>query len=137
MEFKQLIKFPHLAPEDEKIWRRFIDQNPLFFSSVDYDFRVGEGRDYSEFPDDIYKKDMIHLSQKRIDVIGYKLNEAYIIELKPKATFSAIGQVIGLTELYKRENPTNPNVKSVIITDEILPDMNSLCLKMNVLLFLA
>jgi hypothetical protein len=137
MEFKQLLKFPHLAIEDEKIWRRFIDQNPLFFTSVDYDFRVGEGRDYSEHPDDVYKTDMIHLSRKRIDVIGFNNRGIFIVELKPKATFSAIGQVIGLAELYRIENPTNSKIFSVIITDELLPDMTPLCQKFNVLILLA
>jgi hypothetical protein len=137
MEYKQLLKFPHLGPEDEAIWRKFIEQNPSEYSTVEYDVRVGEGRDYSEHPNDEYKADMIHLSKKRIDVIGFKLDEVHIIELKPKASLSAIGQVLCLKELYKRQNKTSLKIKPVIITDELLPDVPSLCLKMNILLFLA
>ena len=137
MQYKQLAKYPHLGPEDAKIWDTFIQNNPEYFESVEYDLRVGEGRDYSEHPDDQYKADMIHLSKKRIDVVGFRLNEIYIIELKPNANMSAIGQVVGLTKLYQAENKTTRKIYPVIITDEILPDMANLCGQMGVLIYLA
>lgn len=137
MEYKHLLKYPHLGPEDAAIWERFIGKNPGEFKGVEYDVKVGEGRDYSQYPDDEYKADMIHLSRKRIDVVGFRHNETYVIELKPRASFSAIGQIIGLTKLYEDETLTANKILPVIITDEVLPDMLNLCGQMGVLLLLA
>lgn len=137
MEYKPLLKYPHLGPEDAAIWQRFIEKSPDYFLSVDYDVRVGEGRDYSEAPDDIYKADLIHLSRKRIDVVAFDKATIYVIELKPKATFSAVGQAVGLAQLYKAEKNPPFKVIATIITDAVLPDMLSLCGQMGVLLLLA
>ena len=136
MEYIARLRYPHLGPEDAAIWSKFIQRKPNFYDLVEYDAKVGEGRDYSEHPDDQYKADMVLLSRKRIDVIGFKAGEIHIIELKPKATLSAIGQVIGLMKLYQAENQTTAKIMPVIITDEILPDMANLCGQMGVLLFL-
>ena len=131
--FKKLAKYPHLRPEDIKVWEAFIDSHPDFYSSVDYDVKVGEGRDYSSKPDDVFRKDLELLSKKRIDVVGYRNNVIDVIELKPKAGPRALGQAVSYASLYRLTFKPEKNVLPVIITDEEIPDMRSLCLEMNVL----
>ena len=137
MEYKQLLKYPHLGPEDTKIWSKFIEKNPDYYLEVDYDVKVGEGRDYSALPEDEYSDDLKYLSKKRIDVVALRDNEIHIIELKPSAGLSAIGQAFGLAELYRATNPIEKRVVPVVITDQLLPDMEKICAKMGVWLFLA
>ena len=137
MEYKKLLKYPHLGPEDSAIWAKFIEKNPDFYLEVDYDVKVGEGRDYSELPKDVYSDDLKYLSKKRIDVVGSRPGEIHVIEVKPSANLSAIGQAFGLAELFRVEAPAYKRILPVVITDQLLPDMEKLCSKMGVLLFVA
>lgn len=134
-QYKLLSKYPHLRPEDVGIWEKFIKAQPSFYLSVDYDLKVGIPRKYPGPKDDVYRKDLEYLSRKRIDVVGYRPNDIHIIELKPHASFSAIGQVIGYTKLYEPYAPEGFFVSPVIITDEIIPDMKNLCFKLGIFLF--
>ena len=135
--YTALPKYSHLRPEDVAIWERFIQRYPNFYESVDYDLKVGTSREYPEAEEDEYKKDLEYLSRKRIDVVGYKGDEIHIIELKPKASFSAIGQVIGYTDLYRPFAEKGSLVSSVIITDEEIPDIKDLCFKRGILYFVV
>ena len=137
MEYKKQLKYPHLGPEDTAIWSRFIEKNPDYYLEVDYDVKVGEGRDYSDLPKDVYSEDLKYLSKKRIDVVALRDNEIHVIEVKPSAGLSAIGQALGLANLYRVESPADKRIVPVIITDQLLPDMEALCLKMGVWLLLA
>jgi len=130
--FKRYLKYPHLRPEDVKIWNKFISQNPDFFKAVEYDVKVGEGRSYEDYPKGPIREDMVYLSKKRIDVVGFKNDEIYVIELKPKAGMSAIGQALSLAELYRDEAPTDKIVLPTVITDKEIPDARQLCSKLGV-----
>ena len=136
-KYEKLAKYPHLRPEETKIWERFIKNNPDFFDEVMYDVRVGEGREYPESEMPQVTEAMEYLSKKRIDVVGFIDDEIYVIEIKPKANLSAVGQALGLAELFREVTPLWKRVIPTIITDEILPDMEALCVKMGVVLFLA
>lgn len=137
MEYKKQLKYPHLGPEDTEIWNRFIEQKPNFYSDVDYDIKVGEGRDYSTLPEDEYSEDLKYLSKKRIDVVALRPGEIHIIELKPRANLSALGQAVGLASIYREAGPADKRIVPVVITDEILPDMEKISAQMGVLLFQA
>ncbi len=39
--FKILAKYPHMKPEDIAVWERFINKNPGYFDTVDYDVHLG------------------------------------------------------------------------------------------------
>ena len=136
-KYEKLAKYPHLRPEETKIWERFIKNNPNFFDEVMYDVRVGEGREYPESEMPQVKEAMEYLSKKRIDVVGFISDEIYVIEIKPKANLSAVGQALGLAELFREVTPLWKRVIPTIITDQILPDMEALCSKMGVRLLLA
>ena len=135
--YEKLLRYPHLRSEETKIWDRFIEKNPEFFKEVIYDARVGESRDYSDYPEDKIREDLEYLSKKRIDVIGLIGDDVYVIEVRPKANLSAVGNALGLAELFRDVAPVYKIIIPAIITDEILPDMEALCSRMGVKLFLA
>jgi len=135
--YEKLLRYPHLRPADKEIWDRFIDDNPKFFREVIYDARVGEGREYAEYPMPQVKSAMEYLSKKRIDVVGFRDDLIYVIEIEPKASLEAIGQALSLAELFRDVAPIDKTVIPAIITDEILPDIKELCSRMGVELLLA
>ena len=125
--FAKIPKYPHLRPEDILIWEKFIDNFPGFYESVDYDVHVGQGRDYPEVEEPKIYDDMKWLSLKRIDVVGYRKDRVDIIEVKPRAGASAVGQVEVYTDLYKEKFPDVKNLKKIIITDDMDPDTTRIC----------
>jgi len=91
VKYKKYLRYAHLGPEDVRIWDKFIETHPDYFQMVAYDVKVGEGREYpkSELPE--IKEDLVYLSKKRIDVVGFKGEDVFVIEIKPKANLSAVG----------------------------------------------
>ena len=136
-DYEKLAKYPHLRPEDVLIWERFIDKYPEQYLEVDYDVKVGTGRNYSSYPRDLITKDLEYLSKKRIDVVGYTSDEIHIIEVKPSAGPSALGQVISYRDLFEIEVATELLIVPMIITNEEMPDTRDLCLKHSILYFVV
>jgi len=72
------------------------------------------------------------LTKKRIDAVGHRANKIEIIEVKPNASNSAIGQALAYATLYGKENPGATPIEMVIVTDREVPDMNFLCAQFGI-----
>ena len=118
--------YPHMMPADVKLWERFIAKFPNAYDSVEYDVKVGSAPEFDTIVSPETKGDDINLYRRKIDVVGFRGASIDIIELKPRAGTGAIGQIVGYAKLYTREfNPPEP-VNRLIITDQLLPDMEFL-----------
>lgn len=118
--------YPHMMPADVAIWERFIELHPDAYDFVEYDVKVGSVPEFvSDHPDEAMKK-QAPLYEKKIDVLAYFRTEIDVIELKPRARMSTLGQVKGYVELYKRDREPLEKVNAVIITNELMPDMGEL-----------
>lgn len=123
--YGKLSKYPRMGPEDAAIWERFIVLNPNYFETVDYDYNVGRGANIPNPSEDSIVGNYNFLTQKRIDCIGYRENETTLVEVKPRASLSALGQVIGYKELFLRDNPGIAVDRLMIITDICDGDMET------------
>lgn len=122
-KYEHLHKYPHLLPADIDVWVKYITKYPDKFDRVDYDVHVGDGIEPDErLPANIVKM-AIHLTQMRIDVVGYKGKNKTIIELKDRSTSSAIGQLIAYEQLYKRTFGTTQKFDLLLITNYITRDV--------------
>jgi len=130
-------KYPHLSPEDREVWETFIAKKPDYYDSVDYDTRVGEGRQYPQALAGPYLFDMIHLSKLRIDVVGFRSGEIHIIELKPIVNHTALGQVINYTHLYNKTYSGPDKIIPVIIATVAHPDVRRTAESMGIKVFLV
>lgn len=118
-------KYPHLFPKDINIWERFLDKFGKQYIGFDYDIKVGSG---IEPPENATEADMRLIAgvyKKRIDAVGYMPDRTEIIEVKPSATFSAVGQILGYAALYRNEYPNQPAVMPVLLTDFETPDVRA------------
>ena len=124
--------YPHMMPYDVAIWERFIKQFPDAYDFAQYDVKVGSAPEHSTIVSPETGGDSINLYKKKIDVVGLKAEQIDIIELKPNAGPSALGQLRGYGVLYVKEfnPPTTP--KLVLITDRLMPDMDLLASSMGV-----
>jgi len=135
--FVKQSKYPHLRPEDIAVWETFIDKYPDYFDSVDYDIRVGEGRIYPRALAGPYLTDMKLLTQMRIDVVAYRDDEVFIIELKPTVNTSALGQVFTYYELYKKEYPEVKKIHKMIIASAEMPDVRRVAETTGIIIILV
>ncbi len=110
--------YPHLKPNDVHLWEKFIRANANFFDTVDYDVAVGEGVVVGDVTADVYAKSFKKLTQKKIDVIGYRKDQVWIVEVKPFAGSSALGQLLSYRILFDDETLEGETVHLMIITNE-------------------
>lgn len=115
--------YDHMAVRDVPLWERFMRLYPDVYESVAYDVPVGSVPDHAQAPVVAGGSDMGKLYQRRIDAVGFKGEEIDIIEVKPNATMSAIGQVVGYVHLYMRDEAWSKPPKAVIVTDFADADM--------------
>lgn len=122
---KKLFSYPHLSPADTIIWDIFILKNPDFFTSVTYDVRVGQGitveGNYEPKIVDMAKM----LSQRRIDVLGERNGEIWIVELKFDPGISLLGQLLGYKTLLLQEIKLSVPVKLFAIVNRIDQDLKN------------
>lgn len=118
--------YPHMAEADAIIWKRFISAYPNAFERVAYDVAVGAGAEFDTTVNPATGGNVGRLYQRRIDVVAQKDGNTYLIELKPRASTAAIGQVVGYKKLFDRDFAELAPVKMLIITDSLLPEMEFL-----------
>ena len=129
---EKLKKYPHLMVNDVVIWERYLDKYAQGWDSFEYDVRVGEGQQPNpEHPKNIQLM-AVALTEKRIDVIGWIRGKVVIIEVKPSAMLSAVGQLISYQILYEERYPEAGRTELMIVTDRIGPDLEHLCKKLRI-----
>ena len=101
----------------------YLEKHADKYNAFDYDVRIGKGRDPGQSYDENIRKMGVHLSQRRIDVIGYKDNEIEIIEITLSAGLKCIGQIETYPILYKETYKPNLPVTTLILAEEIESDI--------------
>lgn len=72
------------------------------------------------------------MTQKKIDVVAYKGNEIWLIEIKPNAGSRALGQILTYEKLFTLSFPTLANVRKCVITTFLQNEYDSVYSKFNV-----
>ena len=127
--------YPHMTPIDVLIWEQFIRANSGYFDSVDYDVKVGEGASFLPEKGEKYEEDFRILTQKKIDAVGYRGNEIWLIEIKPNAGSRALGQILTYEKLYTKQFPELPNIRKCVITTFLQNEYTDVYSKYNVIVF--
>lgn len=115
--------YPHMKPADVLIWERFLDTHPNKYKKVLYDFCCGESRPGLPEMTDNLNEDWRVLGQKKIDVIADAEDHFDVIEVKPRAGLGALGQALAYKWLYESDEIPDRRCVPVIVTDELMPDM--------------
>ncbi len=120
--YEKMRKYPHLLGEDIPVWNQFIEKFPDRFNTVDYDVHVGAGIESLPNEEPAFSQQFRALTQKRIDVIGWKNNLPTIIEVKHRVGLDTLGQILGYRALYLRENPEIPGLPVLVVCQILGPD---------------
>ena len=124
--------YPHMSAADRLIWERFIDKYPDAYQQVQYDFHVGEAPPFNTLMDDGTDTNQDKLYRLRIDVVATNGTDIDIIEIKPKAGPSSLGQLKSYANLYSRDEEPAGKVSMLLITDQEMPNMDYLCKQENI-----
>jgi hypothetical protein len=104
-----------MLPADVPLWHRFLDRYASNFERFFYNVRVG-GPDVSKIDGDEVLKRMWYLNTaKRIDAIGEKENEIWIIEVASSPYLRAVGQMLTYRFLWNLDPKINKPVKDVLL----------------------
>lgn len=125
-------KYPHMKPNDIAIWERFVLRHPEEYKEVIYDQPLGAGRQTPEDVDENMAADWKILTQWKVDVIGFKEGSIEVIEVKPNAGPSALGQIMAYAILVDKIDELSLPVIPVILTDVERPEMRKICEEMGV-----
>ena len=99
------VPFPHMGPHDTRVWNAALRLGLVKFDRLEYDVRLGgKGADLVD-KEHIHRAMWDTLLRKRVDVIGWQGKQVWVVEVKPVASFAALGQCIGYRDLWKRERP--------------------------------
>ena len=115
--------YPHFLAADIDVWSRYL-RNPIVpIKEVWYDVHVGGAVKLLPGADEMDKRIAAGVTRKRIDVVAKVGAGFWIIEVKPVAGLTAIGQIIIYTRLFVREFSVTGEVFPVIIADEVDQDV--------------
>lgn len=130
--FKKLAKYPHMKPADVEIWEQFIRAKRDFFDRVDYDFHVGDGAAFLPTGEDTPEGRENKLYQRKIDVVGYRDGQVWLVEVKPMADTEALGQILTYQKLYLKSKNANQSPTMMVLTGKITNEMKEIYAGKNV-----
>ena len=131
-QFKKLAKYPHMKPADVVIWGKFLEANPDFFDTVDYDFHVGQGADFLPTGEDTPDGRENRLYQRKIDVVGYISQSVWLVEVKPVADMFALGQILTYNEFILQSGIFIRDPKLLVICAKIMNEMKAVYSKFDI-----
>lgn len=121
-DLTKLRRYPHMLPADVRLWERWLDKHGDFFTSVQYDVHVGGDVERLPHWSDKFTTEASWLAAKRIDVVGYKPGEIWLIEVKPEAGTAAIGQLVSYLILYRLKFAPAADLICALVTNYLVPD---------------
>lgn len=125
---------PHVSSQDLPLWDRFQHRFGSDFIGFYFDASLGTPSEVQPDTPENLKRMWTRLTSKRIDVVGVRLNEIWIIELRPSAAAGALGTIMTYIELWREDPPFEKPAFPVIVTDVPDPDLRRLAKKQNITL---
>lgn len=126
-KFEKRSSYPHMSVKDTAIWERFIDKYPDVYKQCQYDFHIGDAPPFNTLMDNDEDLNQDMLYRLRIDVVAGSPLGIDLIEVKPDAGVSAIGQLENYKLLYMRDEEPRQSVGMILLTDKERPNMAWLC----------
>jgi len=126
-----------LLPMERAIWTRFRSLAPFPLDEERFSVRLGAGAPIPASVPPWLKADVKALTQKRADVIVRSGTDIWLFEIKPRAGFSALGQLLGYSVLYLAEyEPVKPP-RLAIVASFSQPDLAVVLAQFGISVFLV
>lgn len=106
---------------DNSVWQRFLDARGAEWPEYAYDVELTGGVGGAATSDATMQATWIRLISKRVDAVGLRANRATLFEIRTRAAWQSIGQLIGYRRLFPIDYPAIPLDACMIVTDFIDP----------------
>lgn len=129
---EQQAHYPHMAKRDVEVWYDFIGKHGADYLAFSYDVALGgtaldlPGEDAASLIAWKYSTAL------KIDAVGWQGNQAWIIEVRPDATVSALGAALTYTLVAQREQLTELPMIPCVVCRNIQPDVAWACAQIGV-----
>lgn len=127
----------HMRTGEITLFRRFEDMDPLASPRYDFDVHLGNGMPLDPSWPPWLQAMARRLTQKRVDVVAHTKEAVWILEIKPRAGPSAVGQLMVYLSLYVHQFPSRTPVVVGIIADRNSYDMFAVYEALGIRLFLV
>lgn len=117
-------EFVHLLPQEVAIWRRFLANPPWPIISVTYDLHLGEGIPTDPGWDEGIVRMVRAITRKRVDAVVRIQGATYIVEIKPRAGMSALGQCLAYRQLFLAEHSPVGDLRLCVVCERVETDMD-------------
>jgi hypothetical protein len=104
-----------MLPPDVPLWHLFLDRYASNFERFFYNVRVGGPDMTNVMADEAIKKMWYASTAKRIDAIGEKKNELWIIEVASSPYLRAVGQCLSYLFLWNEDPKIDKPAKMVLL----------------------
>ena len=116
-------RYPHILPPDVPVWERYLARGGDYHQLIEYDVRVGLGRDPGpEFPENM-RAMALDLSFRRIDAVAHDSHQITVIEITRYAGLTAIGQVMIYPILYRLTFMPSLPIVALLVAEEFESDI--------------
>lgn len=116
-------KYAHLLPLTVEVWERFLARFENDYNLLEYDVRVGLGRDPGTDFESNIRQMALDLSFRRIDCVAHRPTDITVIEITHSAGFTALGQIAGYSVLYSLTYFPQLPIKSLLVCGELQSDI--------------
>lgn len=117
------MKFPGLLPREILVLKAWLHLHEQEYERFDFNVRLGAGNDPGpQWPENI-RQMAIKNTQKRVDAVGFAGSGVTLIEVKDRAGFSAIGQLVGYDALWRDTHPTDTPPKLLLVCNRFASDI--------------
>ena len=116
-------RYPHFLAEDTAVWTKFLETDRDRLKEVWYDVRVGQAVLLPVGASDMERRIAAGLTRKRIDVVCLVEGGYWVVEVKPRASMLAVGQVLSYVRLFAAEYEVTGEVIPVIVCDDYDEDL--------------
>jgi hypothetical protein len=115
--------YPHMAKNDAVLWERFLDEYGPNFLRFAYDVALGGFLPEGDDTDKQYRVGHQYSTALKIDALGERVDDLWVIEVRPSAGVSAIGAALCYTVLASLDPLATKPLQPVVVTDRTSPDI--------------
>ena len=126
-----------MSANDMQIWIRFRDEYAKEFKQFYFSCLVGDPVLDAPDLEEEMQRVVEAVSRRRIDVVGEKENEWWLIELRQNAGPGAIGSILTYKTLWEENPPDKRLVTPVIVTDYADKNLVRVCSKLDIIYLLV
>lgn len=120
---QERFRYPGLLPREIIVLRAWLRLHEAEYERFDYNVRIGTGFDPGPTVSQSIREMAIANSQKRIDAVAYRPNQVTLIEVKDRAGFSAVGQLVGYLHMWQADHPEAPRPRLLLVANRTQDDI--------------